>query len=74
MLSLPCMVFGLHHQPCTFIQMLMWRNVSKATEGIYSVSTVLEDSTFFNEDVETKTRSLAFQIRGIYCSYLIVGF
>jgi len=63
-MSLPCIVFGLHHQPCSFIQMLIWRNVSKATEGIYSVTTASEDSTFLSEGAETKTASLAFQIQG----------
>lgn len=57
-MSLPCIFFGLHHQPCPFIQMLVWRNVTKATEGIYSVSV-------FNENTETKTQTLAFKIKGM---------
>ena len=38
--------------------MLVWRNVIKATEGIYSVSV-------FNENTETKPQTLAFKIKGM---------
>ena len=65
MVFLPSLLFGLGDKSCPLFQMLKWGNVRRAAEGIYTVSTALEDSTLFNKATERKTASLAFKIRGI---------
>ena len=59
MRSLPCIFFGFVNKPCAFTQMLNWGDVSKATEGIYSVSSALD-----LEGTEKEPSSLAFQFLG----------
>ena len=63
--SLPCMMMIFGRRSCTgaSIQMLMWRNVSTATEGFYTVaaSALTDDIT---PVADHPGRNLSFIIRG----------
>ena len=64
--SLPCMMMIFGRRSCTgaSIQMLMWRNVSTATEGFYTVAAPHSTDDITASVDHPATRSLSFIIRG----------